>query len=98
MGSLEGNIVSSEDHLEEVSTKQRIDLVQDDSVRRWGQIIIAFILIGGMLGFLGYYIISGKASDEWLQSLADTMTTLFIMGVGAALAIFGLGRTVGRKT
>lgn len=84
-------------NLQEVTTQERIDLVSGDSVRRWGQIIIAFILIGAMLGFLGYYIVSGKASDEWLQSLADTMTTLFIMGVGAALAIFGLGRTVGKK-
>jgi len=38
-----------------------------------------------------------KADDEWLTGFADRMETLLIMGIGAALAIFGLGRTVGRK-
>ena len=83
-------------HLQEISTKERIKLVQNDQVRKYGQIAIAFILIGSMLGFLGYYTMY-KADDQWLTGFADKMETLMIMGVGAALAIFGLGRTVGRK-
>ena len=88
--------MSAPEHLEEISTKERIKLVQNDQVRKYGQIIIAFILIGSMIGFIGYYAMY-KANDEWLLGFADKMETLMIMGIGAALAIFGLGRTVGRK-
>lgn len=87
----------SED-LNEVTTKERIDLVENDSVRRWGQIIIAFILIGLAVGYLLWFTgFSGVANDEFKLSLANDMRVLVIMGVGAALAIFGLGRTVGKK-
>ena len=88
--------MSAPEHLEEISTKERIKLVQNDQVRKYGQITIAFILIGSMIGFIGYYAMY-KANDEWLLGFADKMETLMIMGIGAALAIFGLGRTVGRK-
>jgi len=84
------------DHLEEVSSKERLDLVQGDAVRRWGQLIIAFILIGAAIGYLGYYTVV-LADDEFRLAVAQDMRVLVIMGVGAALAIFGLGRTVGRK-
>lgn len=83
--------------LEESTTKERINMVQNDSVRRWGQIIIAFLLIGSMMGYLGWYTIT-QADGEFKLSMAEDMRVLMIMGVGAALAIFGLGRTVGRKT
>jgi len=85
------------DHLEEISTKERIELVNGDSVRRWGQIIIAFTLIGSAIGYLGYYTIV-LAEKDFQLALAEDMRVLVIMGVGAALAIFGLGRTVGRKS
>jgi len=84
------------DHLEEISSKERIALVDGDSVRRWGQIIIAFILIGSVLGFLAWYVVY-KADDDFLKGVAEDARVLIIMGTGAALAIFGLGRTVGRK-
>lgn len=87
---------SRDEHLENVSTKERIKLVTGDSVRRWGQIIIAFILIGSAIGYLGYYALF-LADDTFRLALAEDMRVLIIMGVGAALAIFGLGRTVGRK-
>jgi len=83
--------------LEESSTKERIKMVQNDSVRRWGQIIIAFLLIGSMMGYLGWYTIT-QADGEFRLSMAEDMRVLMIMGVGAALAIFGLGRTVGRRS
>lgn len=84
------------EHLEEVSTQERIDLVNADSIRRWGQIIMSFVFVGAMLAFLGWYAFV-KADDEFLNMMAIGMYTLFAMAVGAALAIFGLGRTVGRK-
>jgi len=84
------------EHLEELSTKDRIKLVQGDSVRRWGQIIISFILVGSMLGYLGWYTIT-QADSAFRGELAHDMRVLLIMGIGAALAIFGLGRTVGKK-
>lgn len=83
--------------LEESSTQERIDLVNNDSVRRWGQIIIAFILIGSAISYLGWYTIT-QADSTFQLALAEDMRVLVIMGVGAALAIFGLGRTVGRKS
>jgi len=88
--------VSTQEHLEELSTKERIKLVQTDSVRVWGQIIIAFILIGGMMGYLAWYTIT-QSDAVFKLDMAGDMKVLLIMGVGAALAIFGLGRTVGRK-
>jgi len=94
MSANENNIIP--DHLEEISTKERITLVQDDRIRRWGQIIMSFLFMGAMLGFLGWYAIV-KADEAFLNMMAIGMYTLFAMGVGAALAIFGLGRTVGRK-
>ena len=84
------------EHLEEVSTKERIDLVKDDRVRKYGQIIIAFLLIGAMIGYLGWYTMY-QSDAEFQKSLAQDMRVLIIMGIGASLAIFGLGRTVGRK-
>jgi len=83
-------------HLEEVSTRERIEVVQDDSIRRYGQLGIAFILIGSMIGYLGWYTVN-EADAAFRLGLAEDMRVLVIMGVGAALAIFGLGRTVARK-
>jgi len=84
------------EHLEEVSTAERIELVQGDRARRSGQIVMSFVFVISMLGFLGWYAVN-KAGDEFLNMMAIGMYTLFAMGVGAALAIFGLGRTVGKK-
>lgn len=87
---------TKDEHLEEISSKERIQLVRNDSIRRWGQIIISFILIGAMIGYLGYYTVV-IADAEFQKAMAQDMRVLLIMGVGAALAIFGLGRTVGRS-
>ncbi len=87
---------NNDNHLEKLSTQETIDLVQGDAVRRWGQLIIAFILIGAAIGYLGYYTIV-LADDGFQLAVAQDMRVLVIMGVGAALAIFGLGRTVGRR-
>lgn len=87
---------SNSEHLEEVSTAERIDLVKADAVRRWGQIIMSFVFVTGMIAYLGWYLVY-HADDEFRNMVAIGMYTLFAMAVGAALAIFGLGRTVGRK-
>lgn len=84
------------EHLEEVPTAERIELVNQDNIRRYGQIIIAFILIGGMMGYLAWYTIT-QSDPVFKLEMASDMKVLLIMGVGAALAIFGLGRTVGKK-
>jgi len=84
----------SED-LGKVSTKDS-KLVQGDSVRRWGQMVIAFFLIFSTIGYLGWYTII-IADVTFQEALAQDTRVLLIMGVGAALAIFGLGRTVGKK-
>ena len=91
------NMSENSDHLEEVSTAERIVLVNDDRVRKWGQLIIAFTLIGSMIGYLVWYTLT-QANESFQEELAQEMKVLLIMGVGAALAIFGLGRTVGRKS
>jgi len=74
---------------------ERIALVQADRERRVIQIILAVILIGGAVGYLFYYAII-EADADFKLSLANTMLTLVTMGTGAGLAIFGLGRTVGK--
>ena len=98
MSGNESNTTNPEipEHLEEASTKERIALVQQDNARRLGQIIIAFILIGFSLGYLGYYAIY-EADAEFKTFMAHAMLTLAIAGIGAAYAIFGLGRTVARR-
>jgi len=73
---------------------ERIALVESDKARRYGQIIIAFILIGFSLGYLTYYSIY-KADDAFLSYLGTGMLALVFAGIGAAYAIMGLGRTVG---
>jgi len=83
------------EHLEEVSTKERIALVDNDRVRRLGQISIALILIGAMISYLFWYTLF-EGDEAFKLAMANDMKVLLIMGVGAALAIFGLGRTVGR--
>ena len=83
-------------HLEEVSTRERIDLVQDDKPRRYGQLIISGLLIAFAVGFLAWYVYA-KADDAFLTMMATGMFTLLSAGVGASLAIYGLGRTVGRR-
>ena len=84
------------EHLEEVSTKERIELVKDSRVRENGQIALAFILVGFVLAWSGYYLVYKATPEE--QSIAFiAMFTLLIAGAGAAFAIFGLGRTVGRR-
>jgi len=69
---------------------------ESDDIRRKGQLVLSFIFIISMIGYLGWYTFT-QADAAFKAQLAAAMQTLVIMGVGAALAIFGLGRTVGKS-
>jgi hypothetical protein len=74
---------------------ERIALVQADRERRIIQIILAVVLIASAIGYLFYYTLF-LADVEFQHTVAQAMLVLIIMGTGAGLAIFGLGRTVGK--
>jgi len=71
-------------------------VTSSDNTRKWGQLIISFILVGLMVGYLVWYT-AFSGDDTFTQQLAENFQVLIIMGIGAALAVFGLGRTVGKK-
>ena len=89
------NLPEYPDNTQSLSAKERIALVESDKIRKSGQIAIALVLIGFALVFLGLYAFF-KADDAFLSYLAVGMASLVFAGIGAAFAIFGLGRTVGR--
>lgn len=73
---------------------ERIALVDKDQVRRNGQIAISIGLIVFAMGFLAVYAYF-KADDAFLTFMSTGILSLVFAGIGAAFAIFGLGRTVG---
>ena len=77
-----------------LSPSGRIKLVQKDRARRYGQIVITFLLIAFSIGFIAWYAMN-KADDQFLLYMAVGMMALVFGGIGAAYAIMGLGRTVG---
>ena len=74
---------------------ERIALVQADRERRIVQITLAIVLIGAAIGYLFYYTLF-IADAEFQLTVANAMLVFIIMGTGAGLAMFGLGRTVGK--
>jgi len=62
------------------------------------QLILATILVMGTIVLVGSYVIIQGFEDELAVEIVKEGKTLLIMGVGAALAIFGLGRTVKNDT
>lgn len=73
---------------------ERIALVDSDRTRRNGQIGIALGLIIFAMAFLSIYAFF-KADAAFLTYMATGVLSLVFAGIGAAFAIFGLGRTVG---
>ncbi len=73
---------------------ERIALVDQDKARRNGQIVIAITLIVFAMGFLAVYAFY-KADAAFLAYMATGILSLVFAGIGAAFAIFGLGRTIG---
>lgn len=62
------------------------------------QLILAVILIVGTISVVGSYVVVKGFSDPLVIDIVKESKTLLVMGVGAALAIFGLGRTVTNDT
>ena len=60
--------------------------------------ILAVALISMAISTVSIYIVTQGFDDEGVQGLVQDFRVLIIMGVGAALAIFGLGRTVSAGT
>ena len=58
------------------------------------QLILATVLVAGTIILVGSYVVFQGFEDELAVEIVKEGKTLMIMGVGAALAIFGLGRTV----
>lgn len=58
------------------------------------QLILATSLVVLTVGLVAGYVISAGFEDELVIEIVKEARTLLVMGVGAALAIFGLGRTV----
>lgn len=58
------------------------------------QLILAVILISGSIAVVGSYVIVAGFGDALVIDIVKEAKTLLVMGVGAALALFGLGRTV----
>ena len=77
-----------------LTPSQRIELVQKDRARRYGQIVLTFILIVFSIGFVTWYAIE-KADANFLAYMATGMLAVLFAGIGAAYSIMGLGRTVG---
>lgn len=73
---------------------ERIALVQNDKQRRAFQIGIAVFIIAFGIAYLTWYVVI-KADDNFLSYMAVGVLALIFGGMGAAYAIFGLGRTVG---
>jgi len=68
--------------------------IDPGSIRGTIQIILAVILVGSALALVGSYVITQGFEDPVVQEIVGESWTLLVLGVGAALAIFGLGRTV----
>lgn len=68
--------------------------IEPGSLRAQIQIILAVALIAGAFALVGSYVVIMGFDDPTVQEIVNEAWTLLILGVGAALAIFGLGRTV----
>lgn len=73
---------------------ERIALVQNDKERRAFQIGIAVFIIAFGIAYLTWFVVF-KADSNFLNYMAVGVLALIFGGMGAAYAIFGLGRTVG---
>ena len=62
------------------------------------QLILAVSLIVMCIAVVGSFITIQGFADEAVKEIVGDFRVLIIMGVGAALAIFGLGRTVSQNT
>ena len=68
--------------------------IEPGSLRAQIQIVLAVLLIGSAIALVGTFVYTQGFENEIVQEIVREAWTLLILGVGAALAIFGLGRTV----
>ena len=61
------------------------------------QIVLAVALIVMSISIVGTFVVTAGFENETVLEIVNDFRVLIIMGVGAALAIFGLGRTVSPK-
>lgn len=73
-----------------------MSLLEPGSLRATLQLIIAVALIGGAMTLVGTYIYVQGFEDPVVIEIVNEAWTILTLGVGAALAIFGLGRTVSK--
>ena len=71
--------------------------VEPSPLRSQIQIVLAVALIVMSISVVGTFVITAGFENETVQDIVNDFRVLIIMGVGAALAIFGLGRTVSPK-
>jgi len=60
------------------------------------QLILAVALITMSIAVVSMFIVTAGFENETVLEIVNDFRVLIIMGVGAALAIFGLGRTVSK--
>lgn len=58
------------------------------------QLVLATALVVGTIVLVGSFVVVEGFENELVVEIVKEARTLLVMGVGAALAIFGLGRTV----
>jgi len=61
------------------------------------QLVLAVALVVMAMSVVGTFIVTAGFENETVIEIVGDFRVLIIMGVGAALAIFGLGRTVSPK-
>ena len=66
-------------------------------IRSQIQLVLAVALIVMSISIVGTFVITAGFENETVLDIVNDFRVLLIMGVGAALAIFGLGRTVQSK-
>jgi len=70
---------------------------QPTALRSQIQLILAVALIVLSISVVGTFVVTAGFENETVLEIVNYFRVLIIMGVGAALAIFGLGRTVSPK-
>ena len=71
--------------------------VEPSPLRSQIQIVLAVALIVMSISIVGTFVITAGFENETVLEIVNDFRVLIIMGVGTALAIFGLGRTVSPK-
>ena len=69
-------------------------MIYSMATRQQVQLILAVILITGTISVVAAYVVSAGFHDPLVIDIVKDAKVLLAMAVGAAMAYFGLGRTV----